>query len=280
MIAVYLIIILFATLAGATCGMGGGVIIKPLLDAISSYTTFQINLVSSICVLAMALSSIVKHCIGKTKCLWKTAVCASMGSLIGGICGEFIFDAVRHQATAAFGKSADYQIKIIQNSVLASLLVCVLIFMLVKKPKNVYEQSNKRVIAVFVCSCVLGIISTFLGIGGGPINVCVLCIAMKSNMKEVTLYSLLTIFWAQVAKHIKLVVTGGFTNNVVFDASLTWWIMLVIAAVAVIGGIVGAIVNKKFPVKVVSCVYYAVIVLVIILNVYNIVINGIGLSKL
>lgn len=59
MLAVFVIVILFATCAGATCGMGGGVIIKPVLDALSPMSAFQINFVSSMCVLAMALSSFV-----------------------------------------------------------------------------------------------------------------------------------------------------------------------------------------------------------------------------
>lgn len=260
--------------------MGGGVIIKPLLDALSPYSIFQINLISSLCVLCMALSSLIKHLIGKKKIFWKTVAYASLGALIGGLCGEFIFDAVKNAAVGAFGANADLLIKVIQNSVLAVLLIAVLVFMLVKKSQGNYEPSNSKIIKVFISCIVLGIISTFLGIGGGPINVCVLCIVMRSNTKEITFYSLFTVFWAQVAKLIKLATTGGFVNNAVFDGNLVWWAMLLMITFAVVGGIVGAVINKKCAAKIVSVVYYSVTIIVIALNLYNIVINAIGLVQL
>lgn len=280
MIVLYLFIILIATMAGATCGMGGGVIIKPLLDACSSYSTFQINFVSSLCVMTMALSSLIKHFIGKTKFFVKTSVFASIGALLGGVCGEYVFDAVKKSAILVLGESADIQIKIVQNIVLAVFLVLILVLMLVKKWNFSYEQSKKRITSVFICCCVLGMISTFLGIGGGPINVCVLCVAMKSNTKEVTTISLLTVFWSQVAKYIKLAFTGGFVSNVIFDMNLMWWTMLIMVVVAIIGGITGAALNKKLPLKIISNVYYIIICSVIALNLINIITNSLALYKI
>lgn len=273
MIILYLLIILFATTSGAICGMGGGVIIKPLLDATSSYSTFQINLISSLCVLFMALSSLIKHIISKREILIKSVVFASFGALLGGVIGEFAFDGIKSLASSLASRSESI-IKIVQNSILAFLLIFVLIYMLKRKQSDGYKESRSKIIKVFCCCIILGIISTFLGIGGGPINVCALCIVMKADTKEVTPYSLFTVFFAQVAKMIKLSITGGFINEVVFDNSYTWYTMLLMIVVAIGGGLLGAIINKKLSNRSVTRLYYIVIVLVISLNIYNIIYNS------
>ena len=98
MLAVFVIVILFATCAGATCGMGGGVIIKPVLDALSPMSAFQINFVSSMCVLAMALSSLVKHVFQKKSSHIPTAVAAACGAFAGGVAGATQHGAGRRGA--------------------------------------------------------------------------------------------------------------------------------------------------------------------------------------
>ena len=273
--AVFVIVILFATCAGATCGMGGGVIIKPGLDALSSMSAFQINFVSSMCVLAMALSSLVKHIFQKKSSHIPTSAAAAGGAFAGGVAGEFIFEAVQNAVRGALGENADALIKIIQNSVLAALLVGVLIYMLARKPKGEYIPSAAMTAKAFAACCVLGVISTFLGIGGGPINVCVLCMVLKTQTKDVTFYSLLTVMFAQAAKLFKLAVTGGFTSNVILDVNLQWWALLIMIFAAVAGGLLGAVLNKRLSLKVVNGIYYTVIGLVIALNVYNIIYNAV-----
>ena len=130
-------------------------------------------------------------------------------------------------------------------------------------------------IKAFAACCVLGVISTFLGIGGGPINVCVLCLVLRTDTKEVTFYSLLTVMFAQVAKLFKLAVTGGFTSNVILDVNLEWWALVIMVAAAVIGGLLGAVFNKRLSSKAVNRIYYAVIGIVIALNIYNIIYNAV-----
>ena len=258
MLAVFVIVILFATCVGATCGMGGGVIIKPVLDALSPMSAFQINFVSSMCVLAMALSSLVKHIFQKKSSHIPTAVAAACGAFAGGVAGEFIFEAVENAAGSV-------------------LLVGVLVYMLLRKEKGVYLPSTAMTIKAFAACCVLGVISTFLGIGGGPINVCVLCLVLRTDTKEVTFYSLLTVMFAQVAKLFKLAVTGGFTSNVILDVNLEWWALVIMIAAAVIGGLLGAVLNKRLSSKAVNRIYYAVIGIVIALNIYNIIYNAVSI---
>ena len=95
MVAVYVCIILAATVIGAICGMGGGVIIKPLLDAVSSYSTFQIGIISGACVLAMSVSSLIKHIASKTPFKAKTVLLLSAGSVAGGLLGDLFMGLIR-----------------------------------------------------------------------------------------------------------------------------------------------------------------------------------------
>ena len=67
MAAVYFLIALFATTAGAMTGMGGGVIIKPLLDLLGGYDTATIGVLSSLTVLIMSLVSVAKQMLKKTE---------------------------------------------------------------------------------------------------------------------------------------------------------------------------------------------------------------------
>ena len=59
------LIVLVASILGASAGIGGGVI-RPALDAFKYFSDPVIpNMISAFCVLAVALSSVTKHIISK-----------------------------------------------------------------------------------------------------------------------------------------------------------------------------------------------------------------------
>ncbi|WP_148793570.1 sulfite exporter TauE/SafE family protein, partial [Enterococcus faecium] len=55
-----------------------------------------------------------------------------------------------------------------------------------------------------ICGGVLGFLASFLGIGGGPVNVSLLMLMFALPIKEATLYSLSTIFFSQLAKLVTI----------------------------------------------------------------------------
>ena len=65
---------LFATIVGSLSGMGGGVIIKPLMDALGDYDVQTIGVVSSITVFTMAIVSVLKQMKAGIKIPFKTAI--------------------------------------------------------------------------------------------------------------------------------------------------------------------------------------------------------------
>ena len=271
---VYIIIILFATLIGAICGMGGGVIIKPLLDAVSPFTTFQISVISGSCVLAMSVSSLIKHYFAKTKVNVKIAICLSLGSIGGGFLGDFLFGLVND----AVGTQGQPMIKIVQNSVLLVMLILVLAYMLFIKPKGIH-YNFKNPILVTVVGVILGALSVFLDIGGGPINVCVFVLLFGMDLKMSSVSSLITIFFAQITKFVKYGISNSFATNVLFDNNLAIWVFVLLIVFAVIGGLLGAIINKKFSEKFVNIIYCSALGFVIILSIVNIAANALAIAQ-
>jgi uncharacterized membrane protein YfcA len=63
MIALYIILTFLITGAGTISGMGGGVFLKPLLDAFSGYDALTINALVTVTVFAMAVVSLIRSII-------------------------------------------------------------------------------------------------------------------------------------------------------------------------------------------------------------------------
>ncbi|MBQ8765208.1 MAG: sulfite exporter TauE/SafE family protein, partial [Clostridia bacterium] len=57
---IYFLLALFATTIGSLTGMGGGVIIKPLMDVLGDFDVQTIGVISSITVFSMAIVSVIK----------------------------------------------------------------------------------------------------------------------------------------------------------------------------------------------------------------------------
>ena len=86
-IFIYSVIIFTATFLGALVGLGGGVIIKPLLDVIGQDSIDVVNFISTCAVFSMSISSSVKHIRAKTEIDFRRMISISVGAVIGGICG-------------------------------------------------------------------------------------------------------------------------------------------------------------------------------------------------
>jgi uncharacterized membrane protein YfcA len=106
------------------------------------------------------------------------------------------------------------------------------------------------------------VFSTFLGIGGGPINVACLIFFFGIEIKAATVYSIITIFFSQLAKLVTIGLTSGFGT---FDLSF----LIVIIPAALAGGYLGGIFSKKLSTEWVARFYNIVVFLVIMLNLYN-----------
>lgn len=258
MMIVYFLIAIAATTVGALTGMGGGVIIKPVLDMMGSYDVATIGILSCVTVFAMSISSIVRKVMQKSAFPLKLALCLSVGSMLGGLLGQNLLEST----IIALGSSA--KVTVLQNILLAILILGVFIYMM--KKENVPDFDLEGIIPGVLCGVFLGAVSSFLGIGGGPINVALLIFLFPVDTKDATICSIITIFFAQASKLVTVAFTTGFA---IYDLSMLP--AMVIGGVA--GGLIGATLNKKVSIQKVELWFNIVQVVVFLIAIYNIVAN-------
>ena len=80
---IYFLIAIGATTVGSLTGMGGGVIIKPLMDVLHDFDVQTIGVISSLTVFSMSVVSIGKQMLAKTKIPFGTAIPLALGSVAG-----------------------------------------------------------------------------------------------------------------------------------------------------------------------------------------------------
>lgn len=112
-------------------------------------------------------------------------------------------------------------------------------------------------------SC-LGFFASFLGIGGGPINVAVLTLFFSMSVKESAVYSVAIIFFSQLSKLITIFATAGFGPY-----AHQWKTLIFILPAAVIGGFIGSSLNRKSDDRIIRKIFVAVMILLVMLNIYN-----------
>lgn len=246
-----------ASLIGSICGVGGGVIIKPVLDAAAVMDVSTISFLSGCTVLSMTAYSVLRNKIcGDFEASQATVLPLAIGAAAGGIIGNWLFSYVQEL-------SPD------KNKVGGVQAVCLLIVTL---GALIYTINNKRIKTYrvnnkIVCICigsVLGMLSSFLGIGGGPINLVVLYFFFSMNTKTAAGNSLYIIFFSQTASLISTIVTGSVPS---FHISIL--VLMVICGIT--GAVCGRLLNSRIKENTVEKLFIGLIIIVIFINIYNII---------
>ncbi|WP_010167093.1 sulfite exporter TauE/SafE family protein [Candidatus Epulonipiscium viviparus] len=251
----YLLIGLSASTVGAISGLGGGVIIKPVLDFFGHYDMATIGILSSCTVFSMAIVSLAKKFMSKATFEYKKLLSLSFGAIAGGFIGKYIFDIFDNLIP-------ETNAKIIQSVLLALLMFSILLFNIFKKKIKTFNTSN-----IFICltaGIVMGTISAFLGIGGGPVNVALIIILFSCNAKDAAIYSIFTIFFSQISTLGTTLFTVGFGA---YDLSTAPY--MIFGGIA--GGFLGDKFSKKLTSKQVEKLFSLIMIVVICLNIINIV---------
>lgn len=249
---IYGIVIFIATFLGALVGLGGGVIIKPVLDFIGLHSTEEIALLSAFSVFSMSIAATARHLKNKTPMNVGIVVTIAAGSILGGFCGNKAFFALL--SSAALPNS----VKGLQSAILAVLLAFVIVY--VSTGVHSFHLKNKAVI--FGAGFLLGMTAAFLGIGGGPINVAFLALLFSFPMKDAAVYSVAVIFFSQLSN-----LTTAFIDT--HFAALDLKLLLFAVPCAILGGLFGARFNRKCSEKVIQEIFTAAIGAVAILSAYN-----------
>lgn len=245
-----------ASIAGAICGIGGGVIIKPTLDAFGVLSVSTISFLSGCTVLAMSCYSVMKNKMaGENIVDLKTGTPLAIGAAIGGIAGKSMFQSVSNLF-------ADKEmVGAVQAACLLMITAGTLIYTLNKD--KIHTHVVKNVAACIGIGLFLGILSAFLGIGGGPVNLVILFYFFSMDTKTAAQNSLYIILFSQITSLISSIVT-----RTVPDFSLLLLVLMVVGGM--LGGICGRKINKKINSTVVDQLFVFLMAVIILINIYNI----------
>ena len=108
----------------------------------------------------------------------------------------------------------------------------------------------------------LGIMSSFLGIGGGPINLVVLFYFFSMETKVAAANSLYIILFSQTANLLTIIFTGSIP-----PFRMIALVLMVCGGIG--GGIVGRKLNKKLTSRAVDKLFIGLMVVIVGICIYN-----------
>ena len=250
----FFIVAFLSSIVGAICGIGGGVVIKPVLDMLQMGAPATINFLSGCTVLSMSLYSVSKSLrAGDSKVEMSTGTPLALGAALGGVVGKEMFSAVKN----FFGGSS--MVGGVQAVALGIITLGTLLYTVNKAKIRTHKATNKALCAVI--GLLLGIMSSFLGIGGGPINLVVLGYCFGMDTKTAAANSLYIILFSQAASLIATLISGLPEFRV--------FALILMVAGGIGGGIVGRSLNKKMDNRAVDKLFIGLMVLIVGICVYN-----------
>ena len=251
----YLAVSFLASIAGAICGIGGGVIIKPVLDLFGLDSVSTISFLSGCTVLSMSCYSVGKSMLAGEKTVdLKTGTPLAVGAAIGGVWGKQLFSIIKGMS------SNPGMVGGVQAACLAVITVGTLVYTLFKKRIKTHEIRSMLVCVVI--GLMLGIMSSFLGIGGGPINLVVLYFFFSMDTKTAAANSLYIILFSQITSLVTTLVTRTVPEFQLIS-------LVVMVAGGIGGGIVGRKINKKIDGAAVEKLFICLMGVIIAISLWN-----------
>ncbi len=111
---------------------------------------------------------------------------------------------------------------------------------------------------------ILGLLSSFLNIGGGPFNLIVLSYFFSMDSKTAALNSLYIILFSQVANLISTFIQGEIP-------SIKWGMLISMMISGAIGGYVGRRIAKHIDNEKTDRLFFVLLGIIVLLGIYNIV---------
>lgn len=250
----YLIVSFTASIVGAICGIGGGVLIKPTLDFFQFDNIAVISFLSGCTVLSMSCYSVSKTLLsGESKIQLKTGTPLAIGAAIGGIIGKQLFSYINILLEETAGA--------VQAGCLFLITLATLIYTLRKsKIRTLQVESMPVCLGIGLA---LGIMSSFLGIGGGPINLVVFFYFFSMDTKIAAQNSLYIILISQIAS----LITSFVTHSIPAFSPVNL-IFMICGGIA--GGIVGRKCNKKMDNHAVDRLFVGLMIVILLICLYNV----------
>ena len=151
----YSFIVWIATFIGAITGLGGGIMIKPAFDFVGLDQAAMISVYSTIAVFSMCIVSLYKRWDDVKNSQRKIALGLSIGSIVGGLSGEQIFQ----MALQYWGNRL---VSLSQSILLVIILVGIIIYAFFQE--KISTHSLNQLFGIMVLGWSVGWVSVFLGI--------------------------------------------------------------------------------------------------------------------
>lgn len=252
---IFFLISLLSSTIGAISGIGGGVIIKPVLDATNTLPVATISFLSGCTVLTMSVVSLLRQRNSDVKLDTRRTTPLAIGGAIGGIIGKYIFDLTKSILTENILGG-------MQAAILFLMTFGVLLFVIYKQKIKMLDV--KSILVAFIVGLALGLISAFLGIGGGPMNIAVLYFFFSMSPKSAALNSIYVIMFSQITSLVSSILTGNIPE-------FSWVILLCMMAGGVFGALIGSAISKKVENAKVELCFKILLFVIMAINVYNMV---------
>jgi len=250
------IISFLSSVVGAITGIGGGVIIKPVLDATGTMSVSTISFLSGVTVLSMASVALFRSRKAEFSLDVRKSLFLAIGGAIGGIAGKGIFDYLRKLI------ENDNIIGAVQAAILLVLTFGVVLYIKFRKYITAYKVEN--IVICILIGLSLGIVSSFLGIGGGPFNVVILYWVFSMDAKTAAKNSLFIILLSQIFSLFTTLVSGTIPE---FEIAILVFMMMG----GILGGIAGIEILKRINLKRAQTVFVSVLIVIMGVNIFNIV---------
>lgn len=249
----YFIVSLLASVAGAICGIGGGVIIKPTLDLFHLDSVATVSFLSGCTVLAMSCYSVTKAIyVGDSRVDLKIGTPLAIGSAIGGVVGRQMFGVISIHFQETAGAVQAICLFLITLGTMAYTL----------RKDCIHTKRIEKAGFCVIIGLILGIMSSFLGIGGGPINLMVFYYFFSMDTKTAAQNSLYVILISQITSLLATLITGSVPN-------FGWFSLGMMIAGGIGGAMIGRACNKRMDNNVVDRLFIGLMVVIMGISLYN-----------
>lgn len=246
-----------ACLIGSICGLGGGVIIKPVLDLSGTMDVAMVNFLSGCTVLAMAVYSVLRARVkGTLRAEAKVDTSVAVGAVIGGLLGKQLFTFL--------SEAFPYPRIVSCTQAVALFLVCLftIVYTLVRDRREIRPHELHGFLPGVLVGIVLGIISAFLGIGGGPVNIVAMTFFFAMNSKDAVQASLYIIMYSQTASTVLALLTQNL-------AGLDGLLLAGMVAFGIAGAAAGRTINTRLSNSMVDKLFIGLLGLIMAITVAN-----------
>ncbi len=247
---------LLASGVGAIVGVGGGVIIKPVMDALGVASVSTIRFLSGCTVLGMSGFSVVRSLAAReSRIRFAISTPLAAGAALGGVLGNQLFTLVRglfeNQNTVGA----------VQALVLFVVELGTMLYTLNKAKIRTRKLTHPLFCALI--GMLLGMLSSFLGIGGGPINLVVLSYLFSMDSKTAAQNSLYIILFSQLVNLIMMLAMRTVPS---FEP-----VMLILMLLGgVLGAALGRRISRALSARWVDRLLLALLLVILGINAYNV----------